>query len=68
MLDCLKMFLHQKSDFTFRHNIPEYSAHILFSMNFVHISRILTYNEYHEINRTSVSFYLFKLQLNKIAY
>ena len=57
MLGCLKLFLHRKSDFTFRHNIPECSAHTLFSINFVHISRMLTYNEYHEINRTSVSYF-----------
>ena len=58
MLGCLKLFLHRKSDFTFRHNIPECSAHTLFSINFVHISRMLTYSEYHERNRTPVSYFL----------
>ena len=39
MLNCLKLFLHQKLDFTFRHNIPEYSAHTLFVREFcTHIS------------------------------
>ena len=50
-------FLGGLSDFTFRHNIPECSAHTLFPTNFVHISRMLAYNEYHEINRTSLSYF-----------
>ena len=57
MLGCLKLFLHRKSDFAFRHDILECSAHTLFSINFVYVSRILTYNEYHEINRISVSYF-----------
>ena len=32
-------------------------VYTLFSINFVHVSRILGYNEYHEINRTSVSYF-----------
>ena len=30
MLSCLELFLHRKSDFTFRHRMTECSAHALF--------------------------------------
>ena len=34
MLIYPKLFLHRKSDFTFRYNMPEYSAHALFVYEF----------------------------------
>ena len=57
MLDCLKLFLHRKADFTFRHYMPECSACTLLFNNFVQLSRMLTCNEYHEINWSSVSYF-----------
>ena len=37
-----------KTNFTFRCKMPECSANKFFSVNSVHISRILTYNDYHK--------------------
>ena len=68
MLGCLKLFLHRKSDFTSRHNIPECLAHTLFFINFVHLSRMLAYNEHHEINRTSVSYFFELYPVHKKRY